>query len=501
MEGVANITCGSQVTKSIPAAQLFLSNGVRETVWTQLFAFYARADLHDKAATRSPESVKSFIRGPALLNPISNRLLASPSAGQAVPVNGATRTVAHAPQRAEASAPDAWPRPKPARARGAVPLLTAPRVQFLRGRSAILAMQPRLADLAQRCGQTGEADSLAYFLSTPDAVRKTPHMLLIHRDDQLAAAVLLFEYRFGPFGTRVFATADGTGRRDVLAPPAMRARTAAFAARTMIGRGAQIVHLAFSETHRDVQEGWDGSSTSALTPPRGYGRSTVARELAAAREGGVRAHWGFLERTIPAFLPLAPTFDQTLAHIGQRTRSNLRYYRRRAEADLGAVFVPEPKLTLEQFLAFNRECTYAVPEALATFRYQTFSKYPHFALRGLRDREGRWLSLVGTRRQNHFADLDWQMNRDDHRQHSLATVMRSYLIEHEIALGSTRLYIEGGTPQPIQHSFLPEQVSELTIKRDSAFVKLLEYLDTRIFPPKNYIGSTLRNPEIAWSSW
>jgi hypothetical protein len=126
---------------------------------------------------------------------------------------------------------------------------------------------------------------------------------------------------------------------------------------------------------------------------------------------------------------------------------------------------------------------------------------PNAGLRGIRDREGRWLSLVGLRRQNRFAEIDWQMNRADLPAHSLATVLRSYLIEHEIAQGSTRLYIEGGTPQPIIRSFAKRRIAELTVRRDSWYVRLLERFASVVFPPKNYVGQTLINPDLHWKRW
>jgi hypothetical protein len=395
-----------------------------------------------------------------------------------------------------------------------------PAVRVLRGREAILAEQPRLADLARATGQTGEVDSLAYFLSTPDAVKKTPCLLLFSdrgnpdaaSSSGLMAAALLFEYR-SPLGhTRVFATADGTGRRDLLAPPAMRARLAALAARTLIERGAHVVHLAFCENHSDND--FDGRTADGvpITYPgvhAGVAQQEIATEFRDRAKPRflsrllprIRAEWALAEREIPAYLPLFGTFDATLARIGRRTRINLRYYRRRAEADLGASFVPLAAPNLEDMQAFNRECMYPVPESLVEFRHQAALRQPNHCVRGVRDGSGRWLSLVGTRRRNGFVEIDWQMNRDGHSAASLAIVMRSYLIEHEIGLGSTRLYMEGGTPQPISRSFLRLRICELTVKRRSLYVRLLTRFASFVFPPKNYIGQTLTDPDLRWRPW
>src|SRR5579859_902804 len=72
------------------------------------------------------------------------------------------------------------------------------------------------------------------------------------------------------------------------------------------------------------------------------------------------ARWAWRERTTPDYLELKETFDETLAKIGTRTRRNMRYYRKRAEVELGCVFLPEVRIGRQEFLDFNRECMYAV---------------------------------------------------------------------------------------------------------------------------------------------
>ena len=93
------------------------------------------------------------------------------------------------------------------------------------------------------------------------------------------------------------------------------------------------------------------------------------------------------------------------------------------------------------------------------------------------------------------------MNRDALPTYSLSTVLRSYLIEHEVAEGCSRLYFEGGTWQPIVHSFASERLGELSARRNSHYARLLARYANRIFPSRNYLGQTLANPEISWRSF
>ena len=125
---------------------------------------------------------------------------------------------------------------------------------------------------------------------------------------------------------------------------------------------------------------------------------------------------------------------------------------------------------------------------------------PTSFLCGIRDRDGRWLSLVRGRRQEGIAEIDWLMNRADLPHYSLATVVRSCLIEHEISLGTRRLYIEGGTSMPIRGSFLRAPFAEVTFRRDSFYAGLLKQAAQRIIP-NHFLAATLRSAELTWQPW
>ncbi len=391
------------------------------------------------------------------------------------------------------------------------------RARILRGRKAILAASSSLLALAARCGQTGEMDQLAYFLNTPDARRKTPWLVLVHEasageKDILFGAVLLFEYQTLLGGTRVFSSADGTGRRNVLALPEARPRVAAVATRALMARRARIVHLAFNQDHHDrvgvrEENSVDTGDCQRWTMGRACG--AVAAELANGPGTKTGRVWAMDEQEMPLYLPLASTYEGTLASIGQKTRANLRYYRRRCEAEFGCTFTADAQLGLEEFLQFNRRCTYAVSDELAAWRHQMLGEGTFLCgiaaglgrNGGTPESGGAWLSLVGGRRQNGYTEIDWQMNRADLPASSLSTVVRAYLIEDEVRRGSTRLYIEGGTPHSIRQSFVRERIFELTAKRNSASVRFLERFASVVFPPKNYLAQTLAKDDLTWNGW
>jgi hypothetical protein len=188
---------------------------------------------------------------------------------------------------------------------------------------------------------------------------------------------------------------------------------------------------------------------------------------------------------------LEKTFDATLAKIGQRTRRNLRYYRKRAEAELGCIFLPAVQIDKREFLEFNRDCMYAVPAKAAGWRYDSLRDVSTPLFMGIKDREGRWLSLLGGRRHHAWTEILWQMNRDGLSSYSLSLVMRSYFMEHEIAHGMTKLYMEGGTAHPMRFSFVNHKVTDLVVMRRSRLALLIPRLAKLFIKPDNELALML----------
>ena len=204
-------------------------------------------------------------------------------------------------------------------------------------------------------------------------------------------------------------------------------------------------------------------------------------------------------RSVPRYLPLAATAEATLATLGRHTRRNLRYYRRRLEIEVGAEFVPEVEMGLRQFLAINRASTNPVSDDLARWRYEAIQRTPGTLFAGVRTPKGRWLSLVGGRRHNRSVEVDWQINLAGLPRYSLSTVMRSYLLEHEIELGTTKLVFTGGTPHSIRHSFVCVDATDVIALRRSSRAWILQRFARWIFPETNFLGHALRDAQLPWA--
>jgi hypothetical protein len=185
--------------------------------------------------------------------------------------------------------------------------------------------------------------------------------------------------------------------------------------------------------------------------------------------------------------------------MGKHTRRNFRYYRRRAEAELGCSFVNEVRgmLTMAQLMELNHASTHPVAQSVLERRFETMKSMGFFAV-GLKQAGEKWISLLGGRRHHGVTEIDWQMNRNGLAKYSVGTVIRSYLIEYEIAIGTDGLFFEGGTPHTMRHSFLSEEAMDIVVMDRSLFVFLLRRSSQWLYPRKNFLLQTLTTPAVKW---
>ncbi len=333
---------------------------------------------------------------------------------------------------------------------------------------------------------------IIYFLSKPGVLPRVPQLLLVGAPgldaenpavDDLTGVVLVFEHRIAGIETRIYATNDRSGRNSLVAAPQHRMQLARTVAHALLERGAHLVLMSF---RMDDEIAPAATSESLL--------------LAGAKHSRKSVRWAVRERLIPGYLPLAETYDATLASIGQKTRFNLRYYRRRAESQLGCVFVSPARPSREELVAFSQESMYPVPARTMALRYDSLWELSQPFLMGLKDKSGRWLSMLGGRRYLDRSEILWQLNRDGLAPYSLGTVMRSYCIENEILHGSRRLYIEGGTSQPIKFSFVPEKVVDLAFVRPTVVANAIQAVARKYISPDNELLHMLWAPGLEWKT-
>jgi hypothetical protein len=361
----------------------------------------------------------------------------------------------------------------------------------VRGSKQILRLQPILVELCMRCCQPGRLQHLNYFFALPFARNKTPHLLLFVsrpgltlqtvRASDLVAAVLTHEYHLWHIHTRVFATDDCIGRRTVIAPPDLRSHIAFRATQFLIDRGAEISLISYQDD-------------PASLVPQGTRHRPPQKP---------NCLWASQQREFPSYLSLEPDFEATLANFGKRTRTHMRSYRRRAERELRCVFVPNVTISKDDLLTFNRVCTFPLTDRECLTRYDACFNRLDFFISGIQGPDGQWLSMIGGQKHHDLIDIYWQMNLDSLPNYSLSTVMRSFLIEHEVACGTRRIYMEGGTSHSMRFSFVREIVSDLLVRRKSLYGALIarsaKYLLMQ--RQKNFLSQLLVSKSLTWQSW
>jgi hypothetical protein len=363
-------------------------------------------------------------------------------------------------------------------------------VHIVSGTRNVLAYQQLLQDLAHTFGQSATMHGVAHFLNGAGRGMK-PYLLFVLADphaakplapDNILGAALLHEFQILGLRSGVFVTEGKDGMRSIIAPAESRSFIAAAVSTALLEQQAQLIVASYIE-----------SGESVPVTPQPLSSRTF--------------HWATATRPAPGYLPLAKTLDQTLQTLNKKTRFNFRYYRRLLEAETPLEFVPDVAavLSLPDMLELNRRALGPVPDELMIQRHDTFSRQPGAYICGLRTQAGEWLALIGGWRQNDTTVLQWQLNLSGYEKFSIVTVARSFWMEHEIALGTKILRIDGGTTHAMNHSFIPESAVDLMLRRKSlrayAMVKLAAPLVANrkiALARNNFLAKTLTNPSLNW---
>lgn len=337
--------------------------------------------------------------------------------------------------------------------------------EVLRGTHEIVRGQEMLRGLAAGCGQQEAIADIHYYLDKPGLWSRTPVLLILRREgsqrDEPSGAILLFEYKFAGIPLGLYTSNDRSGRRTVVAATGERLDMAVRGVEHLLRHGANVVMLSFRST----------GMTAA-----------ICEELTRESSG---TSWLFHQREVPDYLELQPGYDATLATIGKRTRTHMRYYRRRAESELGCRFDPELEMNERELIAFNWQCMYPVPQQVLTWRLRALRQFERPVLMALRGADGQLLSVLAARRFGQDSDVLWQMNRAGLEGHSLCLVMRTYFIEEEIRCGTQRLYFDGGSSNSLLHSFARGVVTEFGAMRHTPLSFLVRRIARRVIPRDN----------------
>lgn len=232
--------------------------------------------------------------------------------------------------------------------------------------------------------------------------------------------VTFFHLHIFGLATGFMMMLDRWGRSCVSGPIELRSKAVRAAATELLSRrGARILWSRFVTATREI-------STECVE------RSGII--VAALRE--------------PARLRIAlpGSADRFLDALTKKSRRSLRYYRKKLDDDFQCVFVPamSDEQTLSAIRALNSGGRYTVSYETALRRFYELQTVEGSFNVGLRDKTGRWISVIGGWRRGRHCFIVWQLNLDM-PEYSVSNSMRYHLLENEISNEMTYLIFVGGT--------------------------------------------------------
>jgi hypothetical protein len=370
-------------------------------------------------------------------------------------------------------------------------------IRTLRGKAALEQHESLLKALAERFGQPGSMHGVLHYLRGAGRT-SIPYLLLAEETDgskfekssaesdiaKIRGVLLVYEFRLFVLPSGLLVTEGKDGLRSLLAAPEDRFALAAAFAIEILRERATLAVLSFS-----AGDGHPSALRRTLQIP------------------GVR--WAVAERSLPGYLRLGRTLEETLQTMGGKTRSNFRYYRRRLENLTPLVFEPQaaPLMSLTEVLALNQRSLKPADVRSTELRFRTFTTSPDAFFCGLRSSTGDWLSLLGGWRQGRTAVLQWQLNVCGYEKYSLVTVARSFWMEDEIGRGTKILRFDGGTSHAMSHAFAEERMLDLVVHRRSLagwlMVEVLAPLAQRLrqrVPRTSFVLDALNRPDLVWQT-
>lgn len=290
----------------------------------------------------------------------------------------------------------------------------------LQSEDEVSRLVPAIRTLASESLPEHDATYLPeYFLPRVAAPRR-PRVVVCYEQGTMVGVVYTEELRVCGAGCGWVFGGDEMGRGLVLASPEREAEVLATACEYLLQHGVHALRLMWRSTGNEILP------ILRLERPgiQVWCRSKIRRE----------GDW----------LHLAADYESFLNQLGQHTRRNLRYYRRRAEAE-GFRFIP--KLSLEQYdaavAALNKSSDSPGAGARTQRDRRFFHQFGSHALAGLAAPDGTLVSVLGGVRSGEHLHVLTQLN-DETRRFGVSLVLRGYLIEHLIHQGISSIHFVNG---------------------------------------------------------
>jgi hypothetical protein len=218
--------------------------------------------------------------------------------------------------------------------------------------------------------------------------------------------------------------------------------------------------------------------------------------------------WTRRLRTGKRRMLLGKTYDETLAKFGKSTRTHFRYYRKKLDAKVNCDYVSDARSLISEadLLELNCRCMNPVSKAECLLRYRNAAINKGGMMAGLRDENGVWLSVIGGWRHGDTIVTHWQANSADFQKDSMVTVLRAHFLEAESVNGTRELIMYGSTSHSMHHSYDPEHLCDIFVKRNSKRARLVRAVGKLFAQPNpithrsNFLAAALWDDDLQWES-
>ncbi len=299
---------------------------------------------------------------------------------------------------------------------------------------------------------------MSWFISRTTLWGNDPLVVLLEQDGRLTAAALFYHRRQRGFPTGVVKGGSRSGDGLIVARPGLR---------TVALQAAMAKVLSLPWVHTVL-----ASLRSAESPQR------------AAAERRVQVDGAWRVREVGTHLSLEGGFEGFLSRQRPRSRRNYRYFRRRAEKELGLTFVPSltQAEAVQAVEALHGVSMFPVASSRAVRLEAAIRGTPGYFAMGVRDKAGRWLSYMSGWRQPDGTFVEWQLNHREYEAASLSTVMRTYFLEHEASRDVPQVVFVGGTSLALGRYCTPDQCYDVFAIRGGVCGFIIKELVTRLRP-------------------
>ncbi|MGI8771422.1 MAG: GNAT family N-acetyltransferase [Acidobacteriaceae bacterium] len=329
-------------------------------------------------------------------------------------------------------------------------------LELLQSRDAVARLSPAIASLAHSTIRDPDVTYTPdYFLPRVGSSR-VPRVVACYESGKLMGVLYAEELRICGIHTGWAFGGDYMGRGLVLAAPEREAEVVAIATEHLLSNGIHALRLTW----------------------RASGHETMP--VVTIQQSKVQVWCKSEHKEEGDWLRLAPSYEEFLTRLGSHTRRNLRYYRRKAEAQ-GYTYVPS--LSTEEYHAaiarLNGVADYPTDPQRDERDERFFEHFSHRILAGLRGPDGHFVSIIGAVRSGEHLHVLTQLNDESLRKLSISLVLRGYLIEDLIRDGFTSIHFVNGTSRMLGRFCEPLLLRTLAIDRTGSVAHPVKQLCSR----------------------